>query len=76
VALWWSPRRPAFQAVACGLAVAATGFTTIAIALNAGTAAVSGILPTLLVVAAEFWLAFKLRARIQRRPAVAGESKK
>jgi hypothetical protein len=67
VALWRGPRRLAFQAVASGLAVAATGFAIIAMALNAGAAAVSGILPTLLIFAAEFWLAFKLRSRMRRR---------
>ena len=47
--------------------MAVIGFAIIAIALKAGSAALSGIPPTLLIVAAEFWLAFKLRARMQRR---------
>jgi len=67
VALWLRLGRSTVQAVASGLAVAAIGFAIVAVALRAGAAALSGILPTLLIVAAEFWLAFKFRTRMQRR---------
>jgi len=67
VALWLRPRRSTLHAIASGLAVAAIGFAIMAIALRAGLAAVSGIAPTLVIVAAEFFLAFRLRARMQQR---------
>ncbi len=60
-ALWLRSRRSGRQAVAGGLAVAAIGFATLAVAFGAGTAAVSGMAPMLLILAAELWLAFKLR---------------
>ncbi len=63
IALWLSSRGSARRAVIGGFAVGAIGFGAFAIAVGAGTAAVSGIAPTLLILAAELWLAFKLRAR-------------
>jgi hypothetical protein len=61
VALWLRIRRPPGLAIGGGLAVAAVGFAILVIAFGAGTAAVTGIAPMLLILAAEFWLAFRLR---------------
>jgi hypothetical protein len=66
IALWLRSRSSARRAVTGGLAVGAIGFTVFAISFGAGTAAVSGIAPILLILAAELWLAFKLRARWSR----------
>lgn len=67
VALWLRSRRSMRRAVAGGLAVTAIGFAIFAIAFGAGTAAVTGVAPMLLILTAELWLAFRLRARAPRR---------
>jgi len=62
IALWLRSLRPARRAVIGGLAVGAIGFAIFVIAFGAGAAAASGIPPVLLILAAELWLAFNLRA--------------
>ena len=70
IALWLRSRRPARQAVTGALVAAAIGFAIFVMAFGAGTAAVRGIAPMLLILAAELWLAFKLRTR-RTRPTTA-----
>ena len=66
IALWLRSRHPARQALTGALVTATIGFAIFVMALGAGTGAISGIAPMLLILAAELWLAFKLRTRRTR----------